>query len=78
MATKSSVTTVENKIPDVTGFVKKTDYATEISRTKNNYATKAILDSKINGVKNTHVSGEVAKLDTKIDKNSSDILGFRF
>ena len=39
-------------------------------------ATKAILDSKINEVKNTHVSGEVTKLDTKINKNSSDILGF--
>ena len=30
LATKSSVTTVENKIPDVNGFVKKSDYATEI------------------------------------------------
>ena len=37
LATKSSVTTVENKIPDVTGFVKKTDYATEKSSIKNVY-----------------------------------------
>ena len=34
LATKSSGKTVENKIPDVTGFVKKTDYATEISSIK--------------------------------------------
>ena len=36
LATKSSVTAVENKIPDVNGLVKKkTDYATEISMQQN-------------------------------------------
>ena len=35
LATKSSATAVENKIPDINGFVKKTDYATEISSMKN-------------------------------------------
>ena len=34
LATKSSVTAVENKIPDVKGFVKKTDYSTEITSIK--------------------------------------------
>ena len=66
LATKSSLTTVENKIPDVNGFVKKTDYATEITSIKNDYATKAILDSKINELKNQHVSDEVQKLDDKV------------
>ena len=45
LATKSSVTAVENKISDVNGFIKKTDYATEITSIKNYYATKTILDS---------------------------------
>ena len=52
LATKSSLPTIENKISDVNGFVKKTDYATETTAIKNDYATKAILDSKINGLKN--------------------------
>ena len=34
LATKSSVTAVKDKIPDVKGFVKKTDYATEITSMK--------------------------------------------
>ena len=44
LETKSSVTAVENKIPDVNGFVKKTDYVTEITSTKNDYATKSVID----------------------------------
>ena len=32
--------TLENKIPDTNGFVKKkTDYTTELSKTKNDYVT---------------------------------------
>ena len=45
LAAKSSVTAVKNKIPDVNGFVKKTDYATEITCIKNDYVTKAALTS---------------------------------
>ena len=47
LANKTELKTVENKIPSTDGFVKKTDYATEISRIKNDYATKAILDSEL-------------------------------
>ena len=47
LAIKSGLTLVENKIPDVNGFVKLTNYSTEITTIKNDYATKAILDSKI-------------------------------
>ena len=68
LATKSSLTTIENKIPDVNGFVKKTDYATEITSIKNYYATKAILDSKINDLKNQHISDEVKKVDDNVKK----------
>ena len=34
LATKLSLTAIGNKIPDVNGFVKKTDYATEITSIK--------------------------------------------
>ena len=47
LASKTEVKNVENKIFDSNGFVKKTDYADEITKIKNDYATKAILDSKI-------------------------------
>ena len=74
LATKSSVTAVENKIPDVNGFVKKTDYATEITKIKNDYATNAALTSQLNDLKNQHISDEVKKADEKIVKKTSDIL----
>ena len=77
LATKSSLTAVENKIPDVNGFVKNTDYATEITTIKNDYATKAILDSKINELKRQHISDEIKKVDDKVVKNISDILKYK-
>ena len=61
LANIQSVANVLNKIPDISGFVKKTDYATEITSIKNDYATKAILDSKINDLKNRHISDDVKK-----------------
>ena len=45
LATKTGLKNVENKIPDCNAFVKKTDYATEISGIKNNYVTNAALTS---------------------------------
>ena len=48
LATKSSVTAVGNKIPDVNGFVKKTDYATEIISIKNDYVTNVAFTSQLN------------------------------
>ena len=35
------------------------------------------MDSKINEFKNTQIPGEVTKLDTKINKNSGNILDFK-
>ena len=43
LETKSSVTAVENKIPDVSGFVRKTDYDTEIKGIKNGYTKRQTL-----------------------------------
>ena len=74
LATKSSVLAVENKIPDVNGFVKKTDYPTEINSIKNDYVTNAALTSQLNDLKSTNFADEVKKIDDKTMKNSSDIL----
>ena len=76
LATKTALTAVENKIPDVTGFVKQSDYATEITSIKNDYATNASLDSKINDLKAQNIADEVKKVDDKVKKNARDNLGF--
>ena len=104
LATKTGLTTVENKIPDVStlatktslssllpvstfnnevtelegkvttvdnkfsGFAKKTDYATDITTIKNDYATNASVDSKINDLKAQHIADEVKKVDDKTKK----------
>ena len=67
---------MENKIPYVVGYVKKSDYATEIASIKNNYATNASLDSKINGLKAEHIADEIKKVYDRVNKNASDILKF--
>ena len=68
LATKSSITAVKNKIPDVKDFVKKTDYATEITSIKSDYVTKAALTSQLNDLKRTHLADEVKKVDDKVKK----------
>ena len=113
LATKTALTTVENKIPDVStlatktslssllpvstfnskvmelegkvttvdnklsGFIKKTDYGNEITKIKNDYATNASLDSKLNDLKAQNISTKVKKIDDKTNKNTSDILRFK-
>ena len=56
------------------GFVKKTDYGPEIIKIKNDYATNASLDSKLNDLKAQHIADDVKKVDDKTKKNASDIL----
>ena len=72
-ATISSVTAVLNKIPDVSGFVKKSDYATEISSIEND-VTNAALKSQLNYLKSTHIADEVKKIDDKTKKDSTSNL----
>ena len=55
---------------------KKSDYATEITAIKNDYATNASVDSKINDLKAQHIANEVKKVGDKAKKNASDILWF--
>ena len=57
-------------------LLKKTDYATEISNIKNDYVTNASLNSQLNDLKSQHIADEVKKVDDKVSKNSTDILGF--
>ena len=61
LANKTELKNVENKIPDSNAFVKKTDYATEITSIKNDYVTNAALTSQLNDLK------------TPIDHNKSVI-----
>ena len=77
LATKTSLKTVVNKIPDVKGFVKLSDYSIEITNIKNDYVTNAGLTSQLNSLKNQHISNEIRKVDYKIIKNVTDILSFK-
>ena len=61
LANKTELKNVENKIPDTNAFAKLNDYSSEIAKIKNDYATKAILDSKISELKNQHIADEVKK-----------------
>ena len=62
---EGKVTTVDNKF---SGFVKKTDYGNEITNIKNDYATKASLDSKLNDLKAQDIATEVKKSMIKLKK----------
>ena len=62
LATKTELTNVENKIPSTDGFVKRSDYATEITSIKNDYVTNTALDSKLNDLKSQHIADEVKKM----------------
>ena len=43
LATKSTLTAVEHKIPDVKGFFKLSDYSSEVTSIKNDYVSNAAL-----------------------------------
>ena len=52
LATKTALTTVENKIPDINSFVKKSDYNTKITSIENNVKQlETILEVKIISMK---------------------------
>ena len=102
LATKTALTTVENKIPDInnlaaktslssllpvstlnskitelegkvttvdntfSGYAKKTDVASDITKIKNDYATNAYLDNKLNDLKAQHIATDVDKAKNQI------------
>ena len=56
---------------------KTTDYATEITKIKNDYVTNAALTSRLNDLRQkSHFESEIRKVDDKANKNSSDILSY--
>ena len=63
------------KKSDLTGYAKKPEVANDITTIKNDYATNASEDSKINDLKAQHID-EVKKVDDKAKKNARDILRF--
>ena len=73
LANKTELENVENKIPDSNAFVKKTDFATEISGIKNDYVTNAASTIQLKDLKSQHIVDEVKKVDDKVTKNNSDI-----
>ena len=64
------------KKSDLTGYAKKPEVANDITTIRNDYATNASVDSKINYLKAQHIAGEVKKVDDKSKKNARDILRF--
>ena len=65
----TKVTEIEGKIPDVSSLVKKTNYATEITNTKNDYVTNATLDARHKDlVQKTKFKSEFKKLTKKLMK----------
>ena len=65
MELEGKVTTADNKF---SGYAKKNDVASDITKIKNDYATNASLDSKLNDLKAQHISTEVKKIDDKTKK----------
>ena len=70
LASKTELKNAENEISDTNAFVKKTDYSTETASIKNNYATKATVDSKTNDLKSQHIADEAKKIDDKVTKKT--------
>ena len=67
---------ITNIKSDLSSYAKKTDVADDITKIKNDYATNASLDSKLNYLKSQHIATEVKSIDDKTKKNASDILAF--
>ena len=74
LATKTALTTAENKIPDTSGLVKKTDYNTKIAEIEgkipdiSNLATKASVTSVENKIPNIGGLATKTKLTTVENK----------
>ena len=77
LATNSALTAVENKIPDVSSLVIKTDYATEIGNIRNDCVTNAALNARHKDlIQKTKFNTEVKKINDKIASSSSEILTY--
>ena len=73
----TKVTEIERKISDVSGFVKKTDYPTEIASIKNDYVKNAALNARHKDlIQKTEFDTEVKNINDKIASNSSELLTY--
>ena len=62
------------KKSDLSGYDKKTKVANDITTIKNDYATNASVDSKINDLKAKHISDEVKKVEDKTTKVKEELV----
>ena len=77
MASKTELTAVKNKIPDISSLVRKTDYAAKITKAKNDYVTTAALDARQKDLtQKATFESEFKKTDDKVGKDTSDILSY--
>ena len=67
LASKTELTLLENKIPNVSNLVTKTEYATEITKIKYYYDTTEALDARDKDlVQKTYFDAELKKLMIKL------------
>ena len=71
-ALEGKITANDTKITslksNLSGYVKKTDVADDITKIKNDYVTNASLTSQLNDLKSQHIATEVKLIDDKIKK----------
>ena len=65
---KSAVTKANSIKSDLNDYAKKTDVASDITTTKNDYVTNASLMSRLNDLKSQHIATEVKTIDDKTKK----------
>ena len=71
---KSAVTRANTIRSNLASYATKADLATDITAIKSNYVTNASLSSQLNDLKSQHIATEVTGIDSKTNKNASDIL----
>ena len=72
--TKSANTKANTIRSDLTSYATKTDVATDITTTKNDYVTNASLTSQLNDLKSQHITDEVKKVEDKVNENKKEII----
>ena len=79
LATNSSLTAVENKIPDITSLITKTDFDAKLKnisdRVTNNKSKDILLDNELKKLKTLVGSSAKTKID-EVQKEISFVRGF--
>ena len=78
MPTNLALTAIENKTPDVSSLDTKTEYAIEITKIKNDYATTTALDARHKyPAQKTYFDAELKKVNDKVNSNSTSVLSYQ-